>query len=483
MVISLNPKVFINCPLWLVAILFFGAGCTPFDTGPRTEPLSAKVGVPETWKEPTDSLAATVPLVGSWWEIFHNDELTTLIEKALKNEPDVRRACARVQEFHAKTEVAGSRIFPRVEMSPGASIQKVSETDTPYGVKTFALRDDSFGRFAVPFNVSYSLDLFGRMKPHGRALKCDAAAARADLEAAGLLVSGEVARGYFLFQSLRAEVDTLEDALRDRKDAITIQKSLVDAGEENEQEFALARLEAATVEAELAGARGDLKLAAHALARLTGVAPACFTSPKIRRITHPPRVPAGVPCEVICRRPDIVSARRQLTAGLERVEAERLSYLPIIELTASGGMATADLHKIVDGNSVAWSVGSSLTKVLFDGGERKYRQKVRYAQYCQLAAQYDKTVLDALKEVEDALSRIRSLREKLAATEKAGRAANDLSAIARAQFGKGLTPYLSVIDSQRSRLSIRRKQNQLRGALNDATIQLIVALGGGCCGE
>lgn len=446
-------------------------------------PLSTSVGVPKHWKEVPHSLSVGVPLVENWWEIFRNEDLNQLVVKALSDEPDIRRACARVQEFHAKTEVAGTRIFPRVELGPGASLQKVSENDSPFGIRTSAIRDDSFGRFALPFNVSYSLDLFGRMKPHGRAMKCDAAAARADLEAVALLVSGEVARGYFLYQSLQAETDILRDAFRDRRETIEIQKSLLDAGEENGQEYALARLEAATVEAELAGARGDLKLAANALARLTGVAPAHFTSLSRRRVTEPPCIPAGIPAEVLCRRPDIASARRQVTAGLERVEAERLSCLPVIELTSSAGFASADLVKLVDGNSLAWSIAGSLTKTIFDAGESKYRQKVKYAQYQQLAAQYDKVVLDAFKEVEDALSRIRSISEKLAATERAGRAAGDLNEIARAQFGRGLTPYLSVIDSQRSLLSIRRKENQLRGALNDATIQLIVALGGGCCSD
>lgn len=479
----MKPHVFIGRSLCLIAFLFACVGCAPFENAPCTVPLSASVGVPKQWREPADSLSVAVPLVEDWWEIFRNEELTCLVEKALKHEPDIRKACARVQEFHAKTEVAGTRIFPRVDLTPGASLQKVSENDSPFGVRSSVLRDDSFGRFALPFNVSYSLDLFGRMKPHARAMDCDAAAARADLEAVALLVSGEVARGYFLYQSLQAEVGILRDAFRDRRETIEIQKSLLDAGEENGQEYALARLEAATVEAELAGARGDLRQASHALARLTGVAPAHFTNPRVRRVPEPPGIPAGIPAEVLCRRPDIASARRQLTAGMERVEAERLSCLPVIDLTSSAGFASADLLKLVDGNSLAWSIGASLTKTIFDAGESKYRQKVKYAQYQQLAAHYDKTVLDAFKEVEDSLARIQSVSEKLAATERAGRAAGDLNEIARAQFGRGLTPYLSVIDSQRSLLSIRRKENQLRGALNDATIQLIVALGGGCCAD
>lgn len=436
--------------------------------------------MPKSWEGRNDNLAAVASMAEGWWKIFENPELTQLVEQALENEPNIRKACARVEEFHAKTEVARTRIFPRVQFVPQFTKEKISETDTPLGLSPTLLKNDSFTRYQLPFQVSYSLDLFGRMAPKGRALENSKSAAKADLEAAALLVSGEVARGYFMYQSLHTETRLLDESLLDWTDEISIQKSLIDAGEKNEQELALARLASAQVEAELAKAKGDLKLATNALARLVGLAPSEFDKPSFQRVKPPPQIPAGLPVDILCDRPDIVAARCRLTAGLNEAEAERLSTFPVLELTAAGGFASADLLKLIQTNSLAWSVGASLAKTVFDAGESRYRRKVKYAQYKQLAAHYDQTLLDALKEVEDSLSRIQSIRERIGAMRKAEIAAKDLSQIARSQFDEGLTTYLEVIAAERSLLAVRRTLNQLNASLNDATIQLIVALGGGC---
>lgn len=462
-------------------VLLSTFGCNRiFDPGPPVVPLNATVAVPVSWQGETNNLAAVASMAQGWWKIFENPELTRLVEQALESEPNIHLARARVEEFHAKTQVARTRIFPRVEFVPQFQKEKISETDTPFGLSPTLIKDESFTRYQLPFQVSYSLDLFGRLAPKGRALENNKSAARADLQAAALLISGEVARGYFVFQSLHTETILLQQSLTKWSDEIGLQQSLFNAGQKNEQSLALAKLASAQVEAELAKARGDLKLASNGLARLVGVAPAEFEKPAVLVVKPPPRIPAGIPADILCTRPDIVAARCRLTAGLNEAEAERLSTFPVLELTAAGGFASADLLKLIQTNSLAWSVGASLAKTVFDAGESRYRRKVVYAKYKQLAANYDKVLLDALKEVEDALSRIYSLRERIAAMAKAELAAKDLTQIARSQYNDGLISYLEVIAAERSLLAVRRTQNQLNASLNDATIQLIVALGCGC---
>lgn len=218
----------------------------------------------------------------------------------------------------------------------------------------------------------------------------------------------------------------------------------------------------------------------HALARLTGEAPACFTLPRTRSLRDPPRIPEGVPAELLCRRPDIAAARKRIESALNKVEIAQLAFLPVIDLTAAGGLASVDLSRLISAQGLAWTVGASLTQTLIDGGFRKETVKVLLARHERKVAEYDKIVLDALREVEDTLVQIEAIDAKLSAAWKAEQAARQLADIAEAQFDRGLTNYLHVIDAERSLLEISRQRNQLRRSLNDATIQLIVALGGGC---
>ena len=465
---------------WFPALLLPFTGCALFN--PPTPCISnSQVAIPGEWKESrSGNLATAIPRVEQWWKLFHDDELTRLIECALKREPDIRRACARVKEVHAMTNAARAKSVPRVDLVPGYQLTRVAKTDSPFGVSPAVIREDTFSRYQLPFQVSYSLDLFNRMQRRQDALRIDEEAAICDLEAAALLISGEVARVYFLYQALRADVHLLIEALEDRRQAIEIQQSLVDAGRVNEQDLALTRLEEATLEVELASSRGELKVAGHALARLTGEAPACFRLPRPHSLPNPPRIPEGVPADLLCRRPDIAAARKRIESALNKVEVAQLAFLPVIDLTAAGGLASVDLSRLISAQGLAWTLGASLTQTLIDGGFRKETVKVLLARHERKVAEYDKIVLDALREVEDALVEIEAIDAKLSAAWKAEQAARQLADIAEAQFDRGLTNYLNVIDAERSLLEISRQRNQLRKSLNIATIQLIVALGGGC---
>lgn len=440
------------------------------------EAPSSRVAVPAQWGEAGGGKGCLPK--GTWWSLFRDPELNRLIPAAMECQPNLLLARAQADEAHAHTGAAISHAWPSLKFEPSAWKAENSQHDMPYGVFRPYFTAAPYDRYITPLSASYAIDVFGRMRKELDAVRLNESAANADFQAAQLLVTGELGQAYFLVQSLAQEHALLARTITERSGQVEIQESLVQAGKANEVALARSRLELAQVRLDEAGLRASLHAANHALAVLCGQAPANFKAPAPRPLPDPPAIPAGVPADILERRPDLVAARTRFEAALAKEESAKKAYFPTIQLTAAGGYASTDLDRLIRPASMAWSIGAGLSQAVFEGGLRKANVKAARARYEQAVAQYDATLLKAFREVEDSLSRLAFIRVERTKASEAEHAARELVDIALARYRDGLSTYDPVIDANHTLLEISRRQIQIQRALCDGTIQLIVALGG-----
>lgn len=425
------------------------------------------------WKESTTAVTNAPVLPEEWWTIFNDAELNALEAQAVAANQDLKRAVARVTEARALARVSKSELFPNITAGGSYSYNRLSEnTDT-------AAPTLEFDEFNHSVDLSYELDVWGRVRRNIEASNADAAAVTTDLQVVLLTLTADVARNYHLIRSLDNEQAVSEATIALRKDTLQLQQTRNQAGLINEVDVTRARTELANVEADLQAiirSRGQVE---HALAVLCGQPPGEFTVAPVKTSVLPPEVPAGLPSSLLERRPDIVSAEQQLEAASARIGVAKTAFLPTIKLTSTTGLASADLGTLVDWPSRIASFGPSISVPIFEGGRNRANLKASEARYEQSVARYRGTILNAFREVEDSLSDLSTLAMQAAAMNRALAAARDTVTLANERYRQGLSSYLDVVDAQRVALQAERQDVQLRGQRAVSTILLAKALGGG----
>lgn len=425
------------------------------------------------WKEQATTTNAPV-LPTEWWRIFNDTELSSLEAQSVEANQDLKQAVARVAEARALARVSAAELFPNISARGAYSRNHLSEN-----LVRVPGQDLNADDFSAGFDLDYELDVWGRVRRSVEASRADASAAATDLEVVLLTLTADVARNFYLIRSLDAEKAVIEATIALRKDAVQLQQTRYDAGLINEVDVTRARTELANVEADLyATTRRRLQLE-HALAVLCGKPPADFALAENPLIIAPPIIPAGLPSSLLERRPDIVEAEQRLQGESARIGVAKAAFFPTIKLTSSAGFASADLGTFLDWPSRVWSVGPSITFPIFQGGRNKASLQAAQARYEQSVAGYRGTILNAFREVEDALSDLSTLSFQNDAVNRAVISARDTATLANERYQKGLSNYLDVVDAQRTALQAERQETQLRGQRVVSTILLAKALGGG----
>ncbi|HAV63090.1 MAG TPA: hydrophobe/amphiphile efflux-1 family RND transporter, partial [Verrucomicrobiales bacterium] len=336
----------------------------------------------------------------------------------------------------------------------------------------------------VPLDLSYEVDLWGRVRRGFESAQADAAASVAAFHNVSLTLQADVAQNYFALRALDAEIAVVNRTIALRTEQVGIVSNRFDSGLGTELDVARAGTELATAEAELATLRLRRVELENAIAILVGEAPADF---RIEPATDglgdgsakTPVIPAGLPSDLLERRPDIAEAERQLAAENARIGIAKAAFFPVVRLTGSGGFLSADVESLFNWESRVWSIGPSLSLPLFAGGRNKAGLERARARYEESVARYRQRVLVAFGEVENALAGIHLLGEQAAAQERALQQARRARDLALEGFNVGITGYLDVIDADRAALQNQRASLQLEGQRFIATVQLIKTLGGG----
>jgi len=444
------------------------AGCV---SGPNYS--RPAVATPTTWKETAVTTSAAV-LPPEWWRIFNDLELNALEAQAVEANQDLKRAVARVMEARALARLSEADFYPSISANGSYSRNRLSENRG--GIPQQKLEADDF---SGSFDLSYEVDLWGRVRRSVEAAKADAAAVTSDLQAVLLTLTADVARNYQTIRALDSEKSVIEATIALREDAVQLQETRNQAGLINEVDVTRARTELANVEAELHAVTRSRAQVEHALAVLCGQPPANFALAAKGPSIALPEVPAGLPSSLLERRPDIAEAEHRLEAACAQIGVAKAAFFPTIRLTGAAGLASADLGTLVDWPSRVWSIGPSIHVPIFEGGRNRANLKATEARYEQSIASYRGTVLNAFREVEDSLSDLSTLASQGEAVARALQSARDTAALANERYQKGLSSYLEVVDAQRAALQAERQDTQLRGQRSVSTILLAKALGGG----
>ncbi len=454
------------------------AGC--MSVGPEYErpaneaPAQFKAAELGEWKEgePLDHLPK-----GEWWKVFNNTMLNELQAKTLKANQELKAAFARMNQARATARVARSEFFPTLDANPSFRRERFSPNQEPdFGAITA-------NTFSAPLDLSYEIDLWGRVRRGFEGARADAAASQAAFQNVLLTLQADVAQNYFSLRALDAEIGVLRRSLELRREQVGIVRGRLDAGIGTELDVARAETEFSTVQGEvaaLARRRAELE---NALAILAGESPSTFKIAAAEAGSDwnvtPPAVPAGLPSQLLERRPDVAQAERQLAAENSRIGVAKAAFFPVVRLTGSGGFLSAEAESLFNWESRVWSIGPSVSLPIFAGGRNLANLRRAQDRYDESVAQYRQQVLMAFGEVENALAGIRYLEEQFVAQERAAQSARRAHELARESFTAGLSEYLDVIDADRAALQTLRTNHQLNGERLKAVVQLIKALGGG----
>jgi multidrug efflux system outer membrane protein len=423
------------------------------------------------WKQssPADALPR-----GDWWKLFNDGALDDLEARSLAANQNLAVAAARVDQARAAAGIARSGYLPSVGLNPSVSRARTSETTD----NRFPVPETTTYRASL--DASWELDLFGRVRRLNEGARAEVVASAADFENVRLSLTAEVASTYFSLRAVDREVGLVNDGISLRRRALELITSRQRSGASTEFDVARAETELASTEAEGAALANRRAALQNALAVLLGAAAPDFQLSALNaQLSAPLSIPAGLPSELLERRPDIASAEAALAAANARIGVAKAAFFPAISLTGSFGFASGDIDRLANSDSRLWSIGPSLYLPIFQGGRNRANLARSRAAYEEGVAVFRQRVLVAFREVQDALTATQLLAGQAAAQDRAVAAARRAGELAQKRYDAGFVNYFEVIDAQRSVLASERAATQLGAQQLVNSVALIKALGGG----
>lgn len=456
-----------------IALLLAGCAVGPDYTRPAAD-APAAFGEAGPWKlaAPRDDLPRT-----GWWKIFNDPVLDGLESRAEKANSDLEAALSRVDEARAVARISRAALLPAVALNPSAAREHFSgNRQVQPGAANPAYTTNSFD---LPLDLSYEIDLFGRARRALEGARALAEAQEAAYQGVLLGLQAEVAQDYFSMRALAAERAYLASTIEGRRQELALVRTRRAGGASGDLDVYRAETELATVEGSALAVDQRMAELRHALAVLVGAAPEDFTIEAAPLDSDPPAVPAGLPSELMERRPDVAQAERTLAAANAQVGFAKAAFFPSIGLTAAAGFNSAALDTLLHGNSKEASVVPFASLPIFEGGANLANYQRSKAAYEEARALYRQQVLAALRDVEDGLSDLRYLASQAVVVDEGVVASRKASELSRLRYREGAADYFEVIDAERTTLDYEIQASQLRGGRFEASILLVKALGGG----
>ncbi len=434
-----------------------------------------------TFKRSTKANTSAQPLPDEWWKTFGSSKLNSLVAQAIAGNQDLAAAQARVATARALIGVSRADWFPQLDSTSSIHASRQSEaalgSNFPAGVGSVGniLRQD---RYKSALDMSYEVDLWGRVKRSVESAQAKAQAADETLATQRLVLAAEVARNFFLLRSLDAQVQVLNETITLRAEAQKLQQSRFDGGLANEMDVTRARTEQELAKADLAVTERQRGSTEHALAVLCGTAPSSFSVAKDTQLTAPPSIPAGMPSTLLQTRPDIRAAEAELQAASADIGVAEASFFPRFKLLGSAGLESVKGTDFLNWENRVLSIGPSVSVPILQGGRLKSNLRAAQSRYDEALAKYKQTVLSALREVEDSILDLQSYTTQRAALAAAQKSAAETTALARVRYEKGLATYFEVVEADRTVLTTKLALAQLDGQRYVSTVLLAKALGG-----
>ncbi|NJK90601.1 MAG: efflux transporter outer membrane subunit [Blastochloris sp.] len=437
------------------------------------------VDTPPDWRwkkaEPRDAEPK-----GPWWEKFNDPALNQLQADAALGNQDLKAALARIDQSRAQARVSQADFFPQLSTSPAWQRYRTSGNTASRG--GFPNSSTTANDMSIPFDLSYEIDLWGKVRRGFEAARNQMLAQTAAYQNVLFTLQSNIASTYYQIRAVDREINLLEQAVQLRQDSVALFQARFDAGYTNELDVTSTKTVLASAKAELADAKRRRAVLQNALAVLSGRAPSQFDLPPALVSIDPPQVSPGLPSELLERRPDVAEAERILAARNAEIGVAYAAFFPSIRLTAQGGFQSAELRDLFEWESRIWSFGPSINLPIFSGGRLNADLKQTRAAYEEAVATYRQTILVAFQETDDALAALRFLSEQAEAQREAVTSARKSADISIARYRNGVVDYLDVIDAERTRLDNELAVVRVDRERMISTILLIKAIGGGWSG-
>lgn len=463
-------------PLALATLIIGLAGCSFAPTYHQP-----KMPVPASFKEGAGAWKTATPSDqfdrGQWWKVFNDPQLSALEERLEKANPTLAGALASYDSARAYAAEVRSGLFPNLGVGSDILHQRQSEY-RPLRTAGSSFPNE-YDNHDLTFNLNYEVDLWGKIRNQVKEGRGDAQASSADMANIRLSLQSQLANYYMQLRGFDIQQQILTDSLNVYERGLQLTEALHAGGAVSGLDVSRAQTQLADSRSLLDQIKGQRALTEHAIAALVGTTPSEFSIALNDKDLTVPVTPAGVPSELLERRPDIAAAERRTFAANAEIGVARAAYFPTLSLTGGFGWQNTAHNDLFAMANRYWAVGPMSALNLFDGGYRRGKVRQAHAEFEMAAATYRETVLTAVREVEDNLSLLDHLGRAAGDEQQAVQSALKSQSIATSRYREGAVSYLDVVTAQAAALSVELNAQAIRTRRLQASVNLIRALGGG----
>jgi len=426
------------------------------------------VGVPAEYSEPASTAKPSIP--PQWWALYDDPLLEQLVRDGLERGADVKLAAARLEEAQAALREARALLFfPEIDGNAGASRSRTIQFGTA-------------NNFNLGVSTSFEVDLWGRLRRAERSVQDQLLASQYGRDTVAITLAATIARTYFTARSLDSQYIASLEILHATTESLGLAKKRLDAGLTSGLDLYQAQSSNSAAAAQTKEIARQRAAIVHQLGLLTGRMDLRIDAKDINGLPIPPLPPAGLPSDLLERRPDVRQAEAQLAAATERIGVAKAAQFPTLRLTGSFGAQSSELDSLLSAGSTVWSVGAGLVGPILDGGRYRARTEQAEAQAKQAQAVYQRAVESAFRDVADALSNVRLAADTETDLVVRLDAARNALRLAQRRYEQGYSAYLEVLDAQRTLNDAQLQFIRNRQAYLTYTVDLMNSLGGGWAG-
>ena len=474
---SIDQRFLRSIKGWAVScLLILGSGCI---TEPQRQPIALDVPIPHEWHRAPDARSASRQ---NWIDSFGDPVLSDLVNRALTHNFDLKSVAARVEAAIAQARIDSSGLWPQLSFAPG--YQQAQVRSAGFGSAQFSV-------FETLFNLSWEVDIWGRIRAFREASIREAHASSGDLQAAQLSLTARVAQNYFALLEAKLQTQVAKQSIIDRSAIVSLIEGRFERGLARGLDVRLALTDLANARSQLAQTNNQVQFITRQLEILLGRYPGGALPELVNTVAEssttlawqalpdaPPLLPIGLPAELLTRRPDLLAAFTRLQAADARLESAEKLLLPRITLTAAGGTRDSALTDLIDPRAAAWNVFAGAIQPLFTGGRIRGGIHLAEARVEEAYNRYQEVVLNAFREVEQALAAEEWLREEEKALREAVQHIGASRELALYSYRHGYIQILTLLDSYRSALNTQSAHLAVQRQLLNNRINLYLALGG-----
>lgn len=442
-----------------------------------------KADLPASWQTNEQEGKPQEAVAADWWKAYNDPALDALMTEALAHNRDLKLAAARIEEVRANLGLAEADRYPEARIDGNVGRNRVTSKGT------MPVTSPTNNNFKLNLQAAWEVDLWGRYRAASAAARADLLATEYARRGIQTSLTTTLAQSYFALAALDASLKLTQETLTNRREAVVLQRLRFEAGVTSELALRQAEAEQASVEISLAQLARQVRQQELALAVLLGREPRQIMEAGITRgmqlagLSLPPAIPAGLPSDLLLRRPDLLQAQQKLLSAQARIREAGAAIYPNLSLTANLGSESKALSDLFSGPAAIWGLAAGLSQTVFNAGRTEAAIKAADARQDQALIAYEQSLQVAFKEVLDALVTQRQARETGIAEARRVDALKRASELADLRYKNGVSNYLEVLDARRNLFQAEQGGIEARRAQLAATADLFKALGGGWPGR